>query len=134
MSIEATILKGALVFHRGSTVTSRAAMCIALSCREQPCMSPCAPRVCRAELCILAPSRVIELPSRDTSSRVAALAASIMGEFVKCILVRKLVLVGEAMYAALFARSLLQCFLFDHLLQNRPSGLVDFQVWRPQYE
>jgi len=123
----------ALVFHRGSNVTSRAATCIALSCREQPCMSPCAPQVRRAEPCMLAPSRVIELPSRDTSSRVAALTASIMGEILKCILVRKLALV-EAMYAAPFARSLLRRFLFGHLPQNRPSGLVDFQVRRPQYE
>ena len=82
-------------------------------------MSPCLPRVRRAEPCMLAPSRVIELPSRDTSSRVAALTASIMGEFVKCILVRKLALVGEAMYAAPLARSLLQRFLLDHFLQNR---------------
>ena len=63
------------------------------------------------------------------------LTASIMGEVVKYILLIKLVLVGEAVYAAPFARSLLQRFLFDHLLpQNKPSRLVDFQVRRPLYD
>jgi len=62
-------LKRALYFHRGSTVTSCAATYIALSCREQPCVSPCPPQVRRAEQCMLAPSRVSKLPSRD--ARVA---------------------------------------------------------------
>ena len=70
----------ALVFHRGSTVTSRVETCMVLLCHEQPCTVPWPRRVRRAEPfktgiepchsctvpCMLAPSHVIELPSHFT--------------------------------------------------------------------